>query len=449
MSVAAGKLITQANACIALANQDVLKTAQLAGIQAALNGIYSVANCAALPVACDNTGRFIWVTDIGDYRYSDGTQWTNDVNTTWTGACLFGWGWNLCGGLGNNTTAAVSSPVREISSSCNWVTVTSNITSAGIKSDLSLWTWGYNTCGALGNNSTANQSSPVREISSSSTWTSVGSFAFHLLALKCDSTLWAWGDNFCGNLGDGTKTARSSPIQEVSSSNTWCSISSGGLRHSAAIKSDGSLWTWGVNTCGVLGTNNTTNFSSPVREITSGTSWCRIQNGYNLSVALKKDNTLWSWGSGGYGVLGNNSTSNASSPVQEVSSSTTWCTFGPGKYHSNAIKTDGTLWAWGLNTCGELGNNSATSRSSPIQEISSSTTWCQVSGGCAHTAALKTDGTLWTWGNASCGALGNNTVTPVSSPVREITSATSWSCVTSSTRQTMAIQGKISGFVAL
>lgn len=216
MSVAAGKLITQANACIVLANQDVLQTAQLAGIQAALNGIYCVANCAALPTACDNTGRFIWITDIGDYRYSDGTQWTNDFNTNWTGACVFGWGWNLCGGLGNNTTTSQSSPVREISSSCNWVTVTSNTTSAGIKSDLSLWTWGYNNCGALGNNATANQSSPVREISSSSTWTSVGSFAFHLLALKCDSTLWAWGDNFCGNLGDGTKTTRSSPIREVS-----------------------------------------------------------------------------------------------------------------------------------------------------------------------------------------------------------------------------------------
>jgi alpha-tubulin suppressor-like RCC1 family protein len=450
MPVSAAKLVIQANKCIVAANQSIEATAQLAGLQKALEGVFCVANCAALPAAADNQGRFIWLTDVCSYRFSDGKIWTNDFRTNLIGACGFAWGWNYQGSLGNLSSTPVSSPVREVTSSNDWISLDTNgAFSGGLKSDRSLWMWGYNTCGFLGNNSVANQSSPVREISSSTTWCAIGISAFSTFALKCDGSLWSWGDNFCGNLGDGTKIGRSSPVREISSSSNWCKVSRGGYRHFSAIKTDGSLWTWGTNFCGTLGTGNTTFFSSPVREISSSTTWCNVQNGYRITVAQKTDGTLWAWGFNSYGQLGNQTTTNFSSPVREITSSVNWTTIGIGTFHSSAIKTDGTLWLWGLGTSGQLGQFSITNQSSPVQEITSSTDWCQVSGGCVHTAALKTNGTLWAWGSNLCGALGNNSVSNVSSPVREITSATSWSTLSAGSKQTIGIQGKISGFFAI
>ena len=239
--------------------------------------------------------------------------------------------------------------------------------------------------------------------------------------------LWSWGGNNNGRLGDNTITNRSSPVREITSSTTWCQTSAG-FYHTSALKTDGTLWSWGRGNYGRLGDNTATSKSSPVREITSSTTWCQTSAGGISTSAIKKDGTLWSWGGGLQ--LGDNTTTNRSSPVREASSSTTWCQTSVGYRHASAIKTDGALWSWGSNGCGQLGDNTTTGRSSPVREITSSTTWCQTSAGCVNNSALKTDGTLWTWGGNLCGQLGDNTITNRSSPVREITSSTTW-CQTS------------------
>jgi alpha-tubulin suppressor-like RCC1 family protein len=294
-----------------------------------------------------------------------------------------------------------------------------------------LFLWGNDRCGALGDNGVTSRSSPVREISSSTTWCQATGGFYHTAALKTDGTLWSWGYNSNGQLGTNTvTTTTSSPVREITSSTTWCQVSAGETR------TDGTLWGWGGNLCGRLGDNTIVNKSSPVREISSSTTWCQVSAGAVHTAAIKTDRTLWSWGYNVQGQLGTNSVISRSSPVREISSSTTWCQVTVGRYSTAALKTDGSLWAWGY---GQLGDGTTTSRSSPVREITSSTTWCQVSAGYRHTTALKTDGTLWAWGNNTCGQLGDNTVVNKSSPVREITSSSSWCRVFAGRDQTNAI----------
>jgi alpha-tubulin suppressor-like RCC1 family protein len=225
--------------------------------------------------------------------------------------------------------------------------------------------------------------------------------------------LWAWGANDYGSLGQNNTTQYSSPVQIPGT--TWSSISAGGL-HSLATKTDGTLWSWGYNYTGQLGQNNRLSYSSPVQ--IPGTTWSSIATPSYLSqytVATKTDNTLWSWGYNFNGQLGQNNTTYYSSPVQIPG--TTWSFISAGgTNHTLATKTDGTLWSWGNNGNGQLGQNNITLYSSPVQIPG--TIWSSVSAGYYHSLATKTDGTLWAWGYNSNGALGQNNRTQYSSPVQ-------------------------------
>jgi alpha-tubulin suppressor-like RCC1 family protein len=402
-------------------------------------GVFTANTVSDLPSASQNEGKLYFILDTEILAWSDGSFW-KDVVTKAADNQIWTWGWGNCGQLGDGTSVNRSSPVREVSSSINWSAVSAGSCcfSAALKSDGTIWSWGYAWCGRLGDNTTVDKCSPVRERSSSTTWCRV-SASGHTIALKTDGTLWAWGNNDQGQLGDNTIVQKSSPVREISSSTNWRTISAG-ERHSIAIKTDGTLWAWGCNTCGELGNGSVAKTSSPVREITSSTNWCRVSAGDRESAAIKTDGTLWSWGTNLDGQLGDNTVVNKCSPVREISSSTTWCEVSLGTIRSAAIKTDGTLWSWGWGTCGQLGDGGTTSKCSPVREISSSTNWCSVGVGRYHSAAVKTDGTLWSWGRGTCGQLGHGTVIDRSSPVREISSSTNWCSVSAGRFSSAAIK---------
>ena len=189
---------------------------------------------------------------------------------------------------------------------------------------------------------------------------------------------------------------------------------------------EGGLWLWGNN--GILGNNNQDNPSSPVQTISGGTNWKSIdQTGIVTSAAIKTDGTLWMWGDGAYGTLGNGlsgATVNRSSPVQTVSGGTNWKSISNGWFHTAAIKTDGSLWLWGYGGTGALGDNTRINRSSPVQTISRGTNWKSVSA-YMNTIGIKTDGTLWTWGRNVFGELGSGTTAYRSSPA-QVGSLTNW-----------------------
>jgi alpha-tubulin suppressor-like RCC1 family protein len=195
------------------------------------------------------------------------------------------------------------------------------------------------------------------------------------------------GYNVYGSLGQGNTTSMSSPVQ-VGALTTWLNVSA--AYHSSAVKTDGTLWSWGFNTYGNLGLGNsgsTTHRSSPT-QVGALTTWSSIQvnSGGAHAMAMATDGTLWSWGYNTNGQLGDGTTISKSSPVQ-VGALTTWSSIGVGGSHSVAIKTNNTIWAWGYNGYGQLGLGNTTDRSSPVQ-IGTLTAWANVSAVANHTLAI-------------------------------------------------------------
>ena len=242
------------------------------------------------------------------------------------------------------------------------------------------------------------------------------------LALKTDGTLWSWGATEDGASGLNVGISYSSPTQIPGT--TWAAVEID-TKVSLAQKTDGTLWTWGNNSDGGLGQNNKTNYSSPI-QIGSGTDWSKnISAGDGKSGAVKTDGTLWVWGKNNLGNLGQNNRTDYSSPKQIPG---TWSTSYGGLSmgsESLAIKSDGTLWAWGYGDSGSLGQNDTTWRSSPVQ-VGSDTTWAWINAEYISAFGVKTDGTLWSWGYGAGGSLGQNNQTARSSPI-QIGSGTDWS----------------------
>lgn len=352
---------------------------------------------------------------------------------------LFSWGINTYGNLGQNNITNASSPTQ-VGSSINWSSVVaSSIFAYAIKTDGTLWAWGYNADGELGLGDGTNRSSPT-QVGALTTWLSVGTLKqYSTGAIKTDGTLWTWGVNNAGSLGtNNTGIDRSSPVQ-VGAGTTWSKVTSGS-NFMVATKTDGSVWSWGSNLAGQLGQNIafTVTRSSPV-QIGALTTWSTISAGYNSVVATKTDGTVWSWGSNAYGQLGISSQINRSSPVQ-IGALTTWLTATSGQYFVISLKTDGSLWSWGQNSSGQLGLSRApaSNSSSPIQ-IGSLTNWTStISCGTGTVFAKTSSGTLFGWGNAGSGALGDNTTQSKSSPI-QIGSLTSWSSVASGSDFSVAI----------
>ena len=241
--------------------------------------------------------------------------------------------------------------------------------------------------------------------------------------------LWSWGGNTQGELGLGNRTAYSSPKQ-VGSLTTWAVISAAGNSiNNIAVKSNNTLWSWGGNASGQLGLGNVTSYSSPV-QVGSLTNWSSNQQSIvslnSACLAVKTDGTLWAWGFNFYGQLGlgtSGSSAYKSSPNQ-VGSLTNWNVVSNGSISSGAVKTDGTLWTWGGSNFYQLGLNNQTSYSSPVQ-VGSLTNWSSLNIQYTGTLALKTDGTIWSWGSNSAGQLGLGNITNYSSP-KQVGSLTTW-----------------------
>src|SRR3989338_4891709 len=237
-------------------------------------------------------------------------------------------------------------------------------------------------------------------------------FSYAVTKAEVSGTVWTWGSNVYGQLGDGTTTDRYSPVQ-IGTGTNWSSVSAG-YYHTIAIKTDGTLWAWGDNSFGQLGDGTTIDKSSPT-QIGTGTNWASVSAGYLHTIATKTDGTLWAWGYNYYGQLGDGTTIDKYSPTQ-IGTENNWSSVS-AYFHTVGIKTDGTLWAWGWNGGGQLGDGTTIDKSSPIQ-IGTGTNWASVSAGDLHTIAIKTDGTLWAWGWNGYGQLGDGTTTDRYTPVQ-------------------------------
>ncbi len=313
----------------------------------------------------------------------------------------------------------------KIGTSNNWVSVACGYShNLALKSDGTLWGWGINNDGEIGDGTTSYRISPI-QIDSSTNWISASCGTDHSVGLKSDGTLWTWGKNALSQLGDGTNNARRLYPLQIGTSTNWVSIACG-ANYTIALKSDGTLWAWGFSGSGALGNGTTSFINSPV-QIGTSNNWASIACGADHTMALKSDGTLWTWGYNYDGELGDGTFVDKSIPNQ-IGTSNNWVNISCGAYHSTAIKSDGTLWAWGWNNYGQLGNGLTANITSPIQ-ISSSTNWVNVACGYAYTLALKADGSLMTWGGNGSGQLGDGTNIDKYIPTK-INTLTNWLNIT-------------------
>lgn len=341
---------------------------------------------------------------------------------------LWSWGNNGYGQLGLNDRNHRSSPIQ-VGTLTNWKKIDGKggNSTAAIAYDGGLWTWGINTSGQLGSNNRTHRSSPA-QVGSLTDWKEVSCGYEAVLAVKTDGTLWSWGNNGYGQLGSGTRANRSSPVQ-VGALTIWNKVAIGSTGASAAIDKSGRLWTWGHNYFGQLGsgTNGLANFRSSPVQVGALTDWKEVSVGQGHMVAIRNDYTLWTWGQNLSGELGSGTTTPRSSPGQ-VGALTNWKQISAGGISTVAVKTDGTLWAWGSNGSAQLGLGNTTGRSSPTQ-VGTLTNWKKADTIGVQTIAIKTDGTLWGWGGGNYGISGLNNNVWYQSPV-QIGALTGWSDVT-------------------
>jgi len=341
---------------------------------------------------------------------------------------LWTWGRNSYGQLGTNDTNNRTTPVTTFSGGANWKQVScGTFHTTAVKTDGTLWTWGYNANGQLGDNTVISKSIPTQVSVGSINWKQVVSGGLHTAAIKTDGTLWTWGYNANGQLGDNTVISKSIPTQVSVGNANWKQVSCGST-HTAAIKTDGTLWTWGYNIYGQLGDNTTIQRNIPVQTSVGGTDWKQVTAGGNHTAAIKNNGTLWTWGLNNLGQLGNgtNGLNLFANPV-EIGTATTWKQVACGDVHTTAIKTDGTLWAWGSNGSYQLGIGGQNAQfPNPTEVFGGGTNWKQVTAGEFHSAAVKTDGTLWAWGFNTDGQIGNGTTSQIATPVGVFGGETNW-----------------------
>ena len=352
---------------------------------------------------------------------------------------LLTWGRNGFGHLGDNTTTQRNTPVTTFAGGTTWKSVAGgwNHTLA-IKTDGSLWVWGYNDFGQLGINAFGNRSTPVTTFAGGNNWKSVAGGWGTTGAIKTDGTLWLWGDNGGGRLGDNTTTGRYVPVTTFAGGNNWKSVSMG--FHTAAIKTDGSLWVWGGGV--ELGTNGGSVPRTPVTTFAGGTNWKQVSCGAEYTAAIKTDGSLWTWGVNSYGKLGTNDTITRSTPVTTFAGGNNWKFVAAGQNSLAAIKTDGSLWTWGRNNSGQLGTNDTANRTTPVTTFAGGNNWKSAGGGVAHVAAIKTDGSLWVWGTNISGNLGINNTSQQNVPVTTFAGGNNWKSVATGELHTLAIQSQ-------
>ena len=377
----------------------------------------------------DGTAYTFTVTATNATGTSPSSSASNSVVPA-TPADLYAWGYGPQGELGISSSPETTNSPVQVGALTQWVQVSGGANhGAGVTDSGKLYAWGYNADGQLGQNNTLDTNSPV-QVGALTNWKMVGlNDTSSTLAVKTDGTLWAWGNNSGGQLGlgnAGTVTRRSSPVQVGSLSN-WASVEAS-ANFSTAIKTDGTLWAWGSNTYGQLGQRNKVYTSSPV-QVSSFTGWTAASVGENGHLVAIRLGRLYSIGNNGSGQLGLGDRLARSSPTQ-VGALTSWTTCTAGSNQSAAVSS-GRLFTYGYNLYGQLGISVAGStqpRSSPTQ-VGSLTTWDKVTMGTSHTLATKTNGQLWAIGGFNpFGQLGISSTVYKSSPV-QVGAQSDWSFV--------------------
>jgi alpha-tubulin suppressor-like RCC1 family protein len=349
------------------------------------------------------------------------------------------WGENFSGQLGDGTTANRSTPV-DVAGLTSGVSAVSSgeshtcalTTSGGVKC------WGYNDAGQLGDGTTTSRSTSVDTVNLTNGVSAVSTGVFHTCALTSSDGVKCWGNNSDGQLGDGTTVNRLTQVDVVGLMNGVDGISVGGF-HTCALTATGGVKCWGSNIHSQLGDGTTTNRSTPVdvTGLTSGVS--AVSAGKNHTCALTTSGGVKCWGNNNDGQLGNNSTIHSAIPVDVVGLTSGVSAISAGGDHTCALTTTGGIKCWGDNYLGSLGDGTTTDRSTPVDVVGLAGGVNAVSAGGLHTCALTTSGGVKCWGNNYSGQLGDGTTTDRSTPVDVVDLASGVSAVSAGGFHTCAL----------
>ncbi|MBO3752375.1 PASTA domain-containing protein [Streptosporangiaceae bacterium NEAU-GS5] len=303
----------------------------------------------------------------------------------------YAWGFNDNGMLGDGTTSTRLAPVPVADRAAN-VTQISSVRSetVAVHADGTVWTWG--AARLLGDGSTADRWTPgrvpglppIKQVSIATT---------QVLAVGTDGSLWGWGLNLNGEVGDGTTTNHPTPVRLPISGVTQAAA---GLKFSMVLKSNGEVWAWGLNDTGQLGNGTTTDSLTPVRvQVPYGIT--QIAVGTYHGMALRFDGSVWTWGHNSEGELGDGTTTTRLAGVRVDRRVSGITQIAAGGFHSMALAGDHTIWAWGFNHEGELGDGTTTDRATPVHLALPGVT--QIDGATWGSVAIDANGWLWYWGH--------------------------------------------------
>jgi alpha-tubulin suppressor-like RCC1 family protein len=360
-----------------------------------------------LPYIKNSSG--VWVP-LGELNYSN---------------VALAWGSGSNGRLGDGTTTNRSSPVSVVGGYTDWIQVaTANAHNLGLRANGTAWAWGNGAFGQLGDGTALITLTLVSVVGGFTDWIQVDAGDNHSLGLRADGTAWAWGSGSLGRLGDGTIVNKSSPVSVVGGYTDWIQVYAGSS-HSLGIRANGTAWAWGSGLNGRLGDGTAVSKSSPVSVVGGFTDWLQV-SGDSHNLGVRANGTAWAWGNGSLGRLGDGTVVDRSSPVSVIGGFTDWIQVAAGDAHSLGLRANGTAYAWGANNDGRLGDGTAVTKSSPVSVVGGYTDWIQVSGGGTHSLGLRANGTAWAWGIGSTGQLGDGTAVNKSSPVSVIGGFTDW-----------------------
>lgn len=335
---------------------------------------------------------------------------------------LYSWGANLFGQLGDGTSISRTSPALVSGGSTLWKQVASGDQFVvALRSDGTLWSWGLNQVGQLGDGTTTNRAAPAK-IGTATDWVFVAAGKRHAFAINNKGVLFGWGGNFNGQLGDSTTVSRLVPTlitgfapapKGVTITNkTWKTVAAGDT-HTLGIDTDNGLYGWGGNASGQIGNNSSADAALPTK--IGASVWASVSAGSAHSTGIRTDGTLFAWGSNSNGQVGNVAMQDVQVPAQ-ITTANNWAVVSAGAFHTMATRTDGSLWGWGANGDSQLGNGGQIDAFVPAK-IGKVSNWNTVSAGAGHTMGIQNDNTLWGWGRNLSGQVGNGKLVTEPEPV--------------------------------
>lgn len=308
-------------------------------------------------------------------------------------------------------------------------------------SGIRLYAWGLDTNGQLGDNTVVNKSSPVSVVGGFTDWVQIVSSNIHSLGIRANGTAWAWGGNIYGRLGDGTTVSKSSPVSVVGGFMDWVQVNSFSSSN-VGIRANGTAWAWGANSAGQLGDGTTVSKSSPVAVVGGFADWVSAGSGSLHTVGLRANGTLWAWGINTGAQLGDNTLVSKLSPVAVVGGIIDWIQLSVSSNHNLALRANGTAWAWGTSTTGALGDGTTAPKSSPVAVVGGFVDWIALTSAGNHSLGLRANGTAWSWGSNLNGQLGDGSITTASksSPVAVVGGFADWTQLSAGLSHSMGIR---------